>query len=168
MLCYAMCMSFSPSHSSPPHTYISRSKWFLSFNLPYLGHLMFTYTSFSSIFTYSLHRVLCSHPQNAASGIQRNQLAKCHSFVIITTTLGRRDLYSVNCVLTVTFWKQGPHPSLVSQQKYTLSQWVLQTWRSMMSHKRLAESCGATITHVSFPSVQSFPGEWAFSKIVFI
>lgn len=37
--------------------------------------------------------------------------------MIITTTLRRKYLYLLNCVLTVTFWRQGPHSSFVNQPK---------------------------------------------------
>lgn len=106
-----------PSHSL--HTYTSLSNWFSSFNSPYLGHPMFTYTT-SSHPLYLLplsiwfHVLILRMLLSASGGIN------CLNFtavVIITTTLRRKDLYLVNWVLTVTFWRQGPHLSFVSQPK---------------------------------------------------
>lgn len=40
---------------------------------------------------------------------------------IITTTLRRKDLSLVNWVLTITFWRQGPHPPFVKPTVHSQS-----------------------------------------------
>ena len=100
----------------------------------------------------------------------KNWLAQHYTATVISTTVIRRKyLCLVNCVfLTVTFWRQGPHLPFISQSKRHSQSVSPIGLGGMLSHNKLAEPCGASITHASFPSVQSFPGEGTFSKIVLL
>ena len=50
----------------------------------------------------------------------------------------------------------GSSPIFISQPKRQSPMVSPTGLGGMLTHKKLAEPCGATITHVSFPSVQSF------------
>lgn len=148
------------------------SNWFSSFNLPYLRHPMFTFT-YSSHPSYTIPPSLwlCAYPQNPFFFWHtKNWLAQHYTATVISTTVIRRKyLCLVNCVfLTMTILGQNLHLPFISQSKRHSQSVSPIGLGGMLSHNKLAEPCGASITHASFPSVQSFPGEGTFSKIVLL
>lgn len=162
-------MCTSCSHSTLMH-HMLKLVFIIQPALPETSHVHLHIFLPSFLYNPSIPMALCLSSEPFFFWHTKNWLAQHYTATVISTTVIRRKyLCLVNCVfLTMTILGQNLHLPFISQSKRHSQSVSPIGLGGMLSHNKLAEPCGASITHVSFPSVQSFPGEGTFSKIVLL